>query len=85
MTGTFGPRHYRQYFGSDGKTTYVEQGRRPTFGTWSVTDEGRFCSVWGQTESCYDVVLDGASIIGLYPSTEESRQAFNAWRKKNSR
>lgn len=30
-------------------------------------------------------VLDGASIIGLYPSTEESRQAFNAWRKKNGR
>ena len=62
VTGIFGPRHYRQYFDASGDTTYVEQGRRPTRGTWRVTEEGHFCSVWGQTESCYDVVLNGADI-----------------------
>jgi len=30
-------------------------------------------------------VLDGASIIGLYPSSAESRRTFDAWRKKNGR
>lgn len=62
VSGVLGPRHYRQYFDPNGSTTYVEQSRPPTRGTWRVADDGRFCSVWGQAESCYDVVLNGNEI-----------------------
>ena len=63
VVGAWNGTPYRQTFGEDGSTTYVEGGR-PSFGSWRIADDGDYCSVWppAPSENCYGVELepDGA-------------------------
>ncbi|WP_306193160.1 MULTISPECIES: hypothetical protein [unclassified Streptomyces] len=56
-----------QSFDPDGTTRYVEGGRQ-TEGTWSVDENGRFCSFWPPTfRASYDLrwMVDEGRIVGL--------------------
>ncbi len=68
---------YRQYFGIDGGTIYVEKGGQPSEGRWWTTDDA-YCSTWGpfSTPSCYRVHREGETLLwvvpgsgNIYPST----------------
>lgn len=56
-----------QTFDADGTTSYVENGR-PTQGTWSVEEDGRFSSFWPPSyRAFYDVrwMAEQGRIVGL--------------------
>lgn len=56
-----------QSFDLDGATRYVEGGRQ-TEGTWSVDENGRFCSFWPPSyRASYDLrwMVDNGRIVGL--------------------
>jgi hypothetical protein len=57
-----------QTFDVSGDTSYVEADGRPTQGTWSVDDEGRFCSFWPPSyRACYGLlwIVEHGEIVGL--------------------
>ena len=56
-----------QVFSSDGRTVYVEQGRR-TNGEWYVDDDGRFCSFWPPSyRACYELhwIIESGEFVGI--------------------
>ena len=56
-----------QAFAEDGKTVYVENGRR-TLGEWYVDAEGQFCSFWPPDyRACYELrwLVEDGRIAGL--------------------
>ncbi|MET8966109.1 hypothetical protein ABZX69_42845 [Streptomyces sp. NPDC004074] len=56
-----------QSFDPDGTTRYVEGGRQ-TDGTWSVDENGRFCSFWPPSyHASYDLqwMVDEERVVGL--------------------
>ena len=84
MNGVWGETHYQQYFDPGGRTIYQEQGMQPTFGTWRINEQGRYCSVWppSKAEACYDVAKDNETLLwsdgqgNIYPATVEKGKAF---------
>ena len=61
---------YRQYFGVDGGTTYVEHGGPPSEGRWWTTGDA-YCSTWGpiSTPSCYQVRREGETLPWVVPGS----------------
>ena len=56
-----------QTFDADGTTRYTEGGR-DTEGTWSVDDDGHFCSFWPPSyRASYDLrwMVEGGAPVGL--------------------
>ncbi|GHH31144.1 hypothetical protein [Streptomyces lanatus] len=56
-----------QSFDPDGATRYVEGGRESE-GTWSVDENGRFCSFWPPSfRASYDLrwMVDEGRVVGL--------------------
>lgn len=56
-----------QTFDSDGTTRYLEGGRESE-GTWSVGEDGHFCSFWPPSyRASYDLrwVVEGGGVVGL--------------------
>jgi hypothetical protein len=68
-----------QVFRADGSTVYTERNR-PTEGTWSVLEDGKFSSFWPPTyRATYIlqwIVVDGAS-VGLRFIDTNSGQRFD--------
>lgn len=68
-----------QTFRPDGSTSYFEAGRQ-TEGTWSVDDNGRFCSFWPPSyQASYDLrwVVEGGAVVGLRFSDLRSGTSFD--------
>lgn len=60
---------YRQYFGPDGKTTYVPEGGPADVGLWRVRG-GQYCSQWGGSGwDCYDMFGEGDAITWIWRAT----------------
>ena len=61
---------YRQYFGANGGTTYVERGGQPSEGRWWKTDDA-YCSTWGpfSTPSCYKLLREGETLLWVVPGS----------------
>ena len=61
---------YRQYFGANGGTIYVEQGGAPSEGRWWTTDDA-YCSTWGpfSTPSCYKVRREDETLYWVVPGS----------------
>ncbi len=84
MNGIWGETVYQQYFDPNGRTIYQEEGKRPTFGTWRINEQGRYCSVWppSKTEACYDVSKEAETLLwsdgrgNVYPATIERGRMF---------
>ncbi len=84
MKGVWGEANYQQYFDPNGQTTYQEEGKPETFGTWRIADNGQFCSIWppSKDEFCYDVLKDGETLLwadgrgNTYPATVEQGKTF---------
>ncbi len=73
--GMWGPTEYKSYFGADGTTLYHAKGRDPSNGLWRTTST-QYCSKWNDNETCYDLYMDGETIVWYvaetghrYPST----------------
>ncbi|MFC5202435.1 hypothetical protein [Streptomyces kaempferi] len=69
-----------QTFTPDGATRYVDGGNQ-TEGTWSVTDDGFFCSFWPPTyRASYDLrwMVENGTIVGLRFQDIKSKASFNA-------
>ena len=73
--GMWGQTEYKSYFGADGTTLYHAKGRDPANGLWRTTST-QYCSKWNDRETCYDLFLDGETLIWYvaetghrYPST----------------
>jgi len=67
-----------QSFDPDGATRYIEGGRQ-TEGTWSVDEDGHFCSFWPPSfRASYDLrwMVDEGSIVGLRFSDLDSEALF---------
>ncbi len=64
---------YRQYFGIEGGTIYVEKGDQPSEGRWWTTDDA-YCSTWGpfSTPSCYRVRREGETLLWVAPGSGKS-------------
>jgi len=64
IVGEWSGRPYRQFFEPDGDTYFLEKGSRPTYGSWRIDPDGRYCSKWppfgGWT--CYRVERDGDAL-----------------------
>ncbi|MCX4648026.1 hypothetical protein [Streptomyces sp. NBC_01446] len=68
-----------QIFQPDGSTSYFEAGRQ-TEGTWSVDENGRFCSFWPPSyQASYDLrwVVEGGAVVGLRFSDLRSGTCFD--------
>ncbi|MFI2304670.1 hypothetical protein ACH5AL_38505 [Actinacidiphila glaucinigra] len=68
-----------QTFRSDGSTSYFEAGRQ-TQGTWSIDENGRFCSFWPPSyQASYDLrwVVEGGAVVGLRFSDLKSGAGFD--------
>ena len=61
---------YRQYFGANGATTYVEKGGAPSEGRWWTTDDA-YCSTWGpfSTPNCYQLRREGETLHWVVPGS----------------
>ena len=61
---------YRQYFGANGATTYVEQGGAPSEGRWWTTVDA-YCSTWGplSTPNCYQLRREGETLHWVVPDS----------------
>lgn len=73
--GMWGQTEYKSYFGADGTTLYHAKGRDASTGRWRTTAT-QYCSTWNDHESCYDLYMDGNTIVWYvaetghrYPST----------------
>lgn len=73
--GMWGTSEYKSYFGADGTTVYHAKGRDASTGRWRTTAT-QYCSTWNDHESCYDLYMDGNTLIWYvaetghrYPST----------------
>lgn len=56
-----------QTFHSDGTTQYTEHGRETT-GTWTVDEDGHFCSFWPPSyRASYDLrwIVEEGRVVGL--------------------
>ena len=84
MNGVWGEYNYKQYFNPNGETTYQEEGKPETYGTWRINDEGQFCSIWPPSadEYCYVVLKDDETLLwedgrgNVYPATVEVGNTF---------
>ncbi len=68
-----------QTFHPDGTTQYTERGRE-TAGTWSVDEEGHFCSFWPPSyRASYDLrwVVEEGRIVGLQFSDRSNGARFD--------
>ena len=67
--GDWHGRPYKQYFGANGSTSYMAEGRPPSPGRWKVDEAtGDYCSWWEQSGwSCYGVERDGAGYVWVVP------------------
>ncbi|MGP4086643.1 hypothetical protein [Streptomyces sp. KR55] len=68
-----------QTFDSDGATRYFESGRESE-GTWSVDEDGHFCSFWPPSyRASYDLrwVVEGGEVVGLRFSDLRSGSRFD--------
>lgn len=68
-----------QTFQPDGSTSYFEAGRQ-TEGTWSVDENGRFCSFWPPSyQASYDLrwVVEEEAVVGLRFSDLRSGTCFD--------
>jgi hypothetical protein len=68
-----------QVFTTDGRTTYVEQGRR-TAGEWSVSGDGTFSSVWPPDyRATYALrwIVEADSPVGLSFTDVRSGERFD--------
>ncbi len=73
----------KQFFGENGKTTYMSKGRPVETGTWRAA-ESHYCSRWGVGgpgggEACYVVRYDGETITfnGKYPGRIRTGDVFS--------
>ena len=46
IVGQWAGEDYRQYFAETGSTTYAQRGSRKTYGTWRISDDGKYRSIW---------------------------------------
>ena len=84
MKGVWGESNYQQYFDPNGDTTYLEEGKDETYGTWRINTDGQFCSIWPPStdEYCYMVLKDGDTLLwddgagNIYPATVEAGKTF---------
>ncbi|MEM7223300.1 MAG: hypothetical protein AAF495_10000 [Pseudomonadota bacterium] len=60
IVGEWSGTPYRQFFDEGARTTYQEKGKAETYGTWRITEDGKYCSVWppNPQEACYNVKRD---------------------------
>ncbi|MER7742520.1 hypothetical protein ABTX34_30075 [Streptomyces sp. NPDC096538] len=68
-----------QSFDPDGATRYTEHGRE-TVGTWSVDEDGHFCSFWPPSyRASYDLrwVVEEGRVVGLQFSDLRSGARFD--------
>lgn len=68
-----------QVFTTDGRTTYVEQGRA-TAGEWSVLGDGKFSSFWPPDyRATYTLrwIVDGSTTAGLSFTEDGRGQRFD--------
>lgn len=65
IVGEWAGKPYRQFFDEGGQTSYLEQGASVTLGTWRITEDGQYCSVWPPSpqEACYKVERDGDTLL----------------------
>jgi hypothetical protein len=66
--GMWGQTEYKSYFGADGTTLYHPKGRDPSNGLWRTTST-QYCSKWNDRETCYDLYMDGDTIVWYVPET----------------
>ena len=76
LAGEWDGRRYTQHFAANRTTRYREGDGAVTQGTWRITADGLYCSVWppSPTEACYVVLVDGDRILWksgdrIFPST----------------
>ena len=65
LKGLWDGRPFTQYFAAGGSTQYREGDGPTTHGTWRVTEQGQYCSIWPPfpRETCYDVLVSGSRIL----------------------
>ncbi|MEM7561804.1 MAG: hypothetical protein AAF353_02010 [Pseudomonadota bacterium] len=83
LNGKWDGRPFTQYFSSQGTTQYREGDGQTTHGTWRVTAEGQYCSIWPPfpRETCYEVVVKGKTILWswdgkIHPSEVSEGNSF---------
>lgn len=76
MIGEWAGRPYKQFFNENRTTIYQEENSPPTNGTWSINEQGQYCSVWppDPQETCYNVTREGNNLLwesgeNMYPAT----------------
>jgi hypothetical protein len=67
--GNWGSTEYWSYFAPDGWTTYKSKGAPHQDGRWGA-NASQYCSKWPTSgESCYNIYLDGATVIWEEPQS----------------
>jgi hypothetical protein len=67
--GNWGSSEYWSYFAPDGWTIYKSKGSPHQDGRWGA-NAGQYCSKWPTSgESCYNIYLDGATVIWEEPQS----------------
>ena len=76
MVGEWAGKPYKQFFNENLTTIYQEEDSPQTNGTWSINEQGQYCSVWppNPKEACYNVTRDGNNLLwesedNVYPAT----------------
>jgi hypothetical protein len=64
MIGEWAGTPYRQYFSENGTTIYLSNGSQSE-GTWRITEDGKYCSVWppSPAEACYIVTRKDQELV----------------------
>ncbi len=65
LDGVWAGKPFRQFFEASGATRYQDGNGPTTTGTWRVSSDGRYCSVWppSSRETCYQVLVAGEQIF----------------------
>ncbi|HEX9448495.1 MAG TPA: hypothetical protein VF920_10955 [Dongiaceae bacterium] len=67
--GTWDSSEYWSYFAPDGWTLYKSKGSPHQDGRWGAS-ASQYCSKWPTSgESCYNIYLDGATVIWEEPQS----------------
>jgi len=83
LDGVWAGRPFRQYFAASGSTQYREGDGPSSTGSWWVSSDGHYCSVWppSSREACYEVLVSGKQVFWksgdeYYPSEVKEGKLF---------
>ena len=69
IKGIWSGKNYTQTFNEDGSTIYKQENESSWSGMWSIK-EGKFCSNFGGSENCYQIIRKGNSLFWIYTNGE---------------